>query len=83
MVVYPDELPDLKPDLGKELNKPAIISLHGYWPKDKSTHKPIKDKNRLERMNYTSMLRGNVKKIGGEYLDYKPDRGTCVFEVSQ
>ena len=81
VVVYPDDLPDPKPAVGEELNKPAIVSMHGFWPKDKQTHTPIKDRERLVRMNYTKKLQGLVEKIGGSFVDYKPDTGTCEFEV--
>ena len=80
-MVYPDDLSEPKPGVGEELNKTAIVSMHGFWPKDKSTREPIKNRERLERMNYMKKLQGLVEKIGGKFLDYKPDRGTCEFEV--
>ena len=82
VVVYPDDLPEPKPEVGEELNKRAIVSLHGFWPKDKQTHTPIKDRDRIQRMNYTKKLQGLVEKIGGSFVDYKHQRGTCEFEVS-
>lgn len=81
VVVYPDDLPDPKPEVGQELNKRATIFMHGYWPKDKTTGDLIRDTQRLERMNYASRLRGLVTKIGGTFLDYKPETGTCIFQV--
>lgn len=82
-MVYPDDLSEPKPAVGEELNKRAIVSMHGFWPKDKQTHTPIKDKDRLQRMNYTKKLEGLVEKIGGTFVDYKPEKGTCEFEVSE
>jgi hypothetical protein len=41
VTVYPDE--DLKPEVGKGLNVPAIITLVGCWAKDKRTGKIIND----------------------------------------
>ncbi len=82
VVVYPDDLPDPKPKVGEKLNKPALVSMHEFWPKDKTTREFIKDEDRLERMNYAKKLKGMVAKIGGEYVDYKPDTGSCVFKVS-
>lgn len=81
VVVYPDDLPDAKPEVGEKLNKPAVVSMHEFWPKDKTTRELIKDKGRLERMNYSKKLEALVEKIGGVFLDYKPDAGTCVFQV--
>ena len=81
-MVYPDDLNDPKPVVGEELNKPAIVSMHEFWPKDKTTRELIKDEERLERMNYSAKLKGLVAKIGGNFIEYKPETGTCVFEVS-
>lgn len=82
VVVYPDDLPDPKPAVGEELNKQAVIQMHGYWPKDKTTGDLIRDQQRLDRMNYATKLQGLVTKIEGTFLQYKPETGTCIFKVS-
>lgn len=79
--MYPDDLPDPKPIVGEELNKHAIIYMHGFWPKDKTTKELIKDKERLKLMDYASKLRGLVEKIQGTFLEYKAETGTCIFQV--
>ena len=81
VVVYPDDLPDPKPAVGQELNKPAVISIDRHWPKDKTTRELIKNRERLEAMNYAAKLQKLVEKIGGTFMDYKPDTGTCIFQV--
>ena len=84
VVVYPDDLADPsnpKPEVGEELNRPAVIQMHGYWPKDKTTGAPIKDEQRLEAMNYAAKLQRLVVKIGGKFIEYKPATGSCIFKV--
>lgn len=82
MVVYPDDLPDPKPAVGEELNRRAVISMVGFWPKDKTTGDLIQDQQRLEGMNYISRLKRIVAKTeGGVFVDYIPESGTCVFQV--
>ena len=83
MVVYPDDLPEPKPAVGEELNKPAIVQMHGYWPKDKTTGDLIQDQQRLDRMNYAAKLHRLVAKIGGTFIKYRPETGTCIFKVSE
>ena len=79
--MYPDDLPDPKPAVGEKLNKPAIISMEGFWPKDKTTGDLIQDEERLESMNYVARLQKIVAKTGGTFLEYRPDTGTCIFQV--
>ena len=81
VVVYPDDLPGPTPIEGEELNKRAFISLEGFWPKDKTTGDFIRDEDRLNSMNYSLKLKRIVAKIGGEFIEYQPDTGTCVFQV--
>lgn len=82
VVVYPDNLPAPKPAVGRELNRQAVISMVGFWPKDKTTGDLIQDEQRLESMNYASRLQRIVAKTdGGLFMEYKPDSGTCVFQV--
>jgi nuclear pore complex protein Nup98-Nup96 len=63
VTVYPDD--DDKPPAGQGLNKPAIISLVGCWPKDKSTGAIIDNENdprfdkhlkKLKRMEDTTFI---------------------------
>lgn len=82
VVVYPDDLPDPTPMEGEELNKRAFISMEGFWPKDKTTGDFIRDEDRLQAMNYRLRLERIVTKTGGQFIEYKPETGTCVFQVN-
>eukprot|EP00117_Sycon_ciliatum_P031773 scpid7024/ scgid3908/ Nuclear pore complex protein Nup98-Nup96; Nuclear pore complex protein Nup98; 98 kDa nucleoporin; Nucleoporin Nup98; Nuclear pore complex protein Nup96; 96 kDa nucleoporin; Nucleoporin Nup96 len=79
VTVYPDD--ERKPEVGEELNKPAIITLHGVWPNDKSTGQAIKSPNRLEIMNYRNKVMKSTAKIGAEFIDYRAESGSWVFKV--
>ena len=80
VAVYPDDTN--KPPEGQALNKRAIVTLEGNWPICKATREPIKDKERLERMNYVDKLKRSTARIGAVYRDYIPETGACVFEVN-
>ena len=77
--MYPDDTH--KPPVGQGLNKPARVTLEQSWPVCKTTHQPITDPERLEKMNYVEKLRRSTAKIGGIFVDYDNETGTCVFEV--
>ena len=77
--VYPDDTH--KPPVGQALNKRARVTLEQSWPICKTTHQPIKDAERLERMNYVEKLKRSTAKIGGSFLEYDHETGACVFEV--
>ncbi|BFZ15130.1 hypothetical protein BsWGS_18167 [Bradybaena similaris] len=80
VVVYPDD--SKKPPLGEGLNKKAEITLDCVWPTDKSTRSPIKSPDRLKLMNYTEKLEETTAKIGGKFIDYRPETGSWVFQVN-
>lgn len=80
MTVYNDDTN--KPEVGKGLNKRAVVKLDGYWPSDKTTRQPIKDPEHIGVTNYVATLKRSTTKIGARFLDYIPLTGTCVFEVS-
>ncbi|CAG5118198.1 unnamed protein product, partial [Candidula unifasciata] len=80
VVVYPDD--DKKPPLGQGLNKKAEITLDCVWPSDKSTRSPIKNPDRLKLMNYAEKLEETAAKIGGKFIDYRPETGSWVFQVN-
>ena len=77
--VYPDDAH--KPEVGQGLNKPARVTLDQSWPVCKTTHQPIRDTERLERMNYVDKLKRSTAKIGGSFIEYDHETGACVFEV--
>ena len=77
--VYPDDTN--KPPVGQGLNKPARVTLEHSWPVCKTTHQPIRDADRLERIGYVEKLKRSTAKIGGRFVGYDHETGACVFEV--
>ena len=77
--MYPDDT--AKPAVGQGLNKPARVTLEQAWPICKTTRQPITDPERLEKMGYVEKLRRSTAKIGGSFVEYDQESGTCVFEV--
>ena len=82
VAVYPDDCSADKPAVGRGLNKRAQVRLEGYWPVCKTTRAPIKDPDRLAEMGYVGKLKKSTEKIGARFVDYIPNTGTCIFEVS-
>ena len=78
--VYPEDVH--KPPVDQGLNKPARVTLEQSWPVCKTTHHPIRDRERLERMGYVEKLKRSTTKIGGRFVEYDHESGSCVFEVS-
>ena len=77
--VYPDD--EDKPPVGKGLNKTAIVRLERNWPVDKTTREVVTDPERIEKMGYVNKLKRSTAKIGGTFIDYFAETGTCVFQV--
>ncbi|XP_048773367.2 nuclear pore complex protein Nup98-Nup96-like isoform X2 [Ostrea edulis] len=79
VIVYPDD--DNKPPEGEELNRKAEITLDCVWPTDKTTRSYIKDPERLKTLGYHEKMEEITARIGGRFLDYRPETGSWVFEV--
>ena len=79
IILYQDD--ENKPPLGEGLNRPAQVTLDKIWPHDKHTHEPIMDPERLEVLQYEEKLRKICVKKGTKFLEYRPETGSCVFEV--
>ncbi|XP_062580939.1 nuclear pore complex protein Nup98-Nup96-like isoform X2 [Saccostrea cucullata] len=79
VIVYPDD--DNKPPEGEELNRKAEITLDCVWPTDKTTRSYIKDPERLKALGYHEKMEEITARIGGRFLDYRPETGSWVFEV--
>lgn len=79
VIIYPDD--DKKPPIGTGLNRKAQITLDQVWPHDKTLHEPIKDRERLEAMNFERKLRAACDKHDTRFVEYRPESGSWVFKV--
>lgn len=60
----------------------AEVTLDGVWPNDKTTCTQIRSPERLTDMNYEGRLEKASRKQGARFLEYRPETGSWVFEVS-
>lgn len=79
VIIYPDD--ENKPPVGTGLNRKAQITLDQVWPHDKTLHEPIKDRERLDAMNFEGKLRAVCDKHDTRFVEYRPDTGSWVFKV--
>ncbi|XP_077448682.1 nuclear pore complex protein Nup98-Nup96 isoform X1 [Stigmatopora argus] len=80
VIVYPDD--KKKPSEGEGLNRRAEVTLDGVWPNDKTSCTQIRSPERLTDMNYEGRLEKAARKQGARFLEYRPETGSWVFEVS-
>ncbi|ETN14140.1 hypothetical protein PPTG_07799 [Phytophthora nicotianae INRA-310] len=67
IVVYPDD--NVKPAIGSELNKPAIVELHGIYAGEKESHE-----------HFLKRLEKHTQKMGATFLGYD-NGGVWSFRV--
>lgn len=79
MIIYPDD--ENKPPVGSDLNRRAEVTLDQVWPQDKTQREPIKDRERLDAMDYQGKLRRVCDKHDMRFVDYRPETGSWVFRV--
>ncbi|KAG2456798.1 NUP98 protein, partial [Polypterus senegalus] len=79
VIVYPDD--NLKPTVGEELNRAAEVTLDGVWPTDKTTRTQITSPERLLQMNFEGRLEKSCLDQGAQFLEYRPETGSWVFQV--
>ncbi|KAK3812040.1 MAG: nuclear protein 96-domain-containing protein [Benniella sp.] len=75
--VYPDE--HTKPPRGQGMNVPALVSLEGCWPTDRSTREPV----RFDRSSpqYAQHVKRLKRQTDTTFMDFNTDNGTWTFRV--
>lgn len=74
--IYPDDVN--KPPVGEGLNRKAQITLNRVWPYDETLHEPIRDHERLEKMDFVAKLR-TIHDT--QFVQYVPETGNWIFRV--
>jgi len=75
--VYPND--ENKPPPGVELNKPAILTIYGCWPKDKQSGEFKRDSQSC--VKYEKVLRSKCRKMEVDFVEYNPEDGAWTFRV--
>ena len=75
--VYPEHIEKLnmKPEIGKGLNKPAIIKLYNIYP-------PQKNNESLNKRFEESLKNKTSTLDDAEFIDYNPNSGILTFRVA-
>lgn len=79
VIIYQDD--ENKPPLGEGLNRKAIVTLDRIWPNDKTTKQPITNPDRIAATNFVTKLQRACAKLNTQFIDYRPDTGSWVFNV--
>lgn len=51
------------------------------WPTDKTTKEPITNPDRIAATNFVLKLQRTCAKLSTQFVDYRPDTGSWVFNV--
>ena len=68
-----------KPDVGQGLNRPAEVTLHGVFKRDRDSGQPLRDAASVDA--YVKRLKKLAAKQSSRFLDYNAEQGTWRFEV--
>lgn len=79
VIIYQDD--ETKPPLGEGLNRKATVTLDRVWPNDKTTKQPITNPDRIAATNFVAKLQRACAKLGSQFVDYRSDTGSWVFNV--
>lgn len=79
IIIYQDD--EFKPSLGEGLNRKATVTLDRVWPNDKTTKQPITNPDRIAATNFVVKLQRACAKLGTQFVDYRSDTGSWVFNV--
>ncbi|VVC35530.1 Hypothetical protein CINCED_3A011775 [Cinara cedri] len=79
IIIYQDD--ETKPPLGEGLNRKATVTLDRVWPNDKTSKEPITNPDRIAATNFVAKLQRACVKLGTQFIDYRSDTGSWVFNV--
>lgn len=63
------------------MNRKATVTLDRIWPNDKTTKQPITNPDRIAATNFVAKLQRACAKLGTQFIDYRSDTGSWVFNV--
>jgi len=63
------------------LNRKATVTLDRVWPNDKTTKQPITNPDRIAATNFVVKLQRACAKLNTQFVDYRSDTGSWVFNV--
>lgn len=63
------------------MNRKATVTLDRVWPNDKTTKQPITSPDRIAATNYVAKLQRACAKLNTQFVDYRSDTGSWVFNV--
>lgn len=67
--------------MGEGLNRKATVTLDRVWPTDKTTKESITNPDRIAATNFVVKLQRACAKLSTQFVDYRPDTGSWVFNV--
>lgn len=80
VVVYPDECPNNKPEVGQGLNKRAILRLSHIYPSE-TTRKADDEDADAATAAFVERLKKRTVDLRALFLGYEADGGVWKFEV--
>lgn len=63
------------------MNRKATVTLDRVWPNDKTTKQPITNPDRIAATNFVAKLQRACAKLSTQFIDYRSDTGSWVFNV--
>lgn len=80
LTVYQNGNEEVKPEIGKGLNKAATVTMFKCFPKDKYSDKEV-DKDKEKMQTFVSTLQNICKNKNAVFVDYNKDNGDWTFKV--
>ncbi len=77
--MYPGNLDASKPEVGRGLNKPAMVTLKHVFKRDRATGQPVTD--HVRQQAYAAYLKKVTTDLGADFVSYDPGTGVWRFCV--